>query len=281
MQVKTTICVQCGKELTQRQITCHQQFCSRQCYADSMKNDIPEVRCLTCGRVLSHGKAIRGHKYCSRDCASRGAMVLKRCAYCGKVLDVTVSNRSRYCSEECKLAIEKNRSRDNADEISGEAWGKFPLDNRYEVSTMGRVRNVKSQRIRVPMLTRCGYLKIMLHNQGSHKCFYVHRMVMETFCGFSDLEVSHINGKSIDNRLENLLYEDHKSNMQRAVMQGSMHGCVHHRLSDSQIMDIYFSKEKGVVLARQYGIAATTVCAIRKGRTLQKVVERYANKLSY
>ena len=85
----------------------------------------------------------------------------------------------------------------------------------YEVSTKGRVRNLRTGRIMKGIPTRGGYLQIGLFKNGERKRFYIHRLVLETFNPTDDetLEVNHINENVQNNRLENLEWTTHKKNM--------------------------------------------------------------------
>lgn len=118
-----------------------------------------------------------------------------------------------------------------------EEWRKY-RDMPYEVSNMGRVKslsrtfpmkNPKSgtwqkrtlkERIRKPQEDMSGYhILVLSHNnkQSTHK---IHRMVMEAFCGSSDLEVNHKNCVKTDNRLSNLEYVSRKENANHAKKMG-------------------------------------------------------------
>lgn len=59
-----------------------------------------------------------------------------------------------------------------------------------------------------------GHMLVRLFDEeGNGKTFGVHRLVMQTFVGFSDLVVNHINEIPYDNRLENLEYITSKENI--------------------------------------------------------------------
>ncbi len=79
----------------------------------------------------------------------------------------------------------------------------------YEVSSFGRVRNLKTKRILNLKTTQDGYKEICLHKQGNRKYIRVNRLVAFAFpeiCGkhFEGAVCNHINEKKQDNRAENL-----------------------------------------------------------------------------
>lgn len=56
----------------------------------------------------------------------------------------------------------------------------------------------------------------------------------------------------------------HWTRRHNGVLGGTKNGCA--KLSESQVLEIRASKEKGVVLAKMYGVSATTISSLRKGR---------------
>lgn len=96
----------------------------------------------------------------------------------------------------------------------------------YEVSNLGRVRSLgrpckakngstqlKRSRILTQEITIHGYCRVRLYDHdGNSKHFAVHRLVMATFIGESDLQVNHINEIKTDNRLINLEYVSQSDN---------------------------------------------------------------------
>lgn len=97
-------------------------------------------------------------------------------------------------------------------EFISEAWADIPgFNGKYRISTLGRVRNVKTGRI-----LRYGYKGTTLLypsvNLGG-RSYYVHRLVAKTFLGHvPGYEVDHINGHTFDSRLSNLRYVTPKQN---------------------------------------------------------------------
>jgi hypothetical protein len=96
----------------------------------------------------------------------------------------------------------------------------------YEVSNLGRVKSLQRVIIRSDGRKRTiqekfkegthskGYKRISLIDScGNVKHCYVHRLVMSTFVGYSDLYVDHIDGDKTNNCLENLRYATNSENL--------------------------------------------------------------------
>ena len=104
-------------------------------------------------------------------------------------------------------------------------WKSIPsYEDRYEVSSMGDVRNVKRGRNLRPYI-RSGYQSVKL-GKGS-KWRTVHRLVLLAFVGPSALHANHKNGRKLDNRLSNLEYCSQRANNIHAIQvlglrQGSL-----------------------------------------------------------
>lgn len=99
-------------------------------------------------------------------------------------------------------------------------------DGLYQVSDLGRVRSLgrtsnskngstqkKRKRILVQEITIHGYCRVRLYDKdGNSKHYAVHRLVLETFRGKSELQINHINEIKTDNRVTNLEYCTAKEN---------------------------------------------------------------------
>lgn len=102
-----------------------------------------------------------------------------------------------------------------------EQWAKIPDWPSYEVSNLGKVRNLLTSRVLKPAL-RSGYLYLVLcHHGKKHPSAAIHRLVAETFC-FKPLfpvtcEVNHKNGNKQDNRAQNLEWVTRSANQRHAA----------------------------------------------------------------
>ena len=83
----------------------------------------------------------------------------------------------------------------------------------YEVSSIGRVRNVVREKILTPSDSN-GYCTIGLRRDGKHKTKLVHRIVLEAFVGPcpDNMICRHLNCRRKDNRSKNLRWGTHKEN---------------------------------------------------------------------
>lgn len=119
-------------------------------------------------------------------------------------------------------------------DLPGEIWKEFYVgDLCYYASSLGRIKRGNSIvywnngkkvccRCLKPIilrgtLTTDGYIRISI---GKKKTFFVHRLIASCFIGSSFLEVNHINGNKLDNRLSNLEYVSRLDNMRHAKKTG-------------------------------------------------------------
>ena len=79
-------------------------------------------------------------------------------------------------------------------------------ENIYQVSNLGRVKNVNTSRILKQQVDHDGYFIITLRKGKAKKTYKVHRLVAETFIprNHKTLQVNHISGIKSDNSVSNL-----------------------------------------------------------------------------
>lgn len=86
-----------------------------------------------------------------------------------------------------------------------ETWKSIIDWPKYEVSTLGRVRNINGT-IKVPFISDQGYYKVQLFSRGKKKNHRVHRLVAKAFIPNLDnkIEINHKNLNKLDNSVSNL-----------------------------------------------------------------------------
>lgn len=96
-----------------------------------------------------------------------------------------------------------------------EIWKKYPLQEKYEVSNFGRVRNSEKKILRPAKNPQTGYLGVNI----CRKTTTIHRMVALAFIPNPEKkpQVDHINTIRTDNRLENLRWVTVSENMKNEI----------------------------------------------------------------
>lgn len=87
-----------------------------------------------------------------------------------------------------------------------ETFVKIEGFDNYEVSNLGKVRNIKSGRILKPSLNKNGYLRLWLCKNNKRKHLYLHRIIATAFIDNPDEKpcVNHIDENKLNNDLSNL-----------------------------------------------------------------------------
>lgn len=152
-------------------------------------------------------------------------------------------------------------------------------EGRYQISNLG---NVKSLIRKGKFLSQSdngrGYLKVRLFdNENKAKTWKVHRLVMLTFVGESEMTVNHKNGVKSDNRLDNLEYLSNEQNIKQAyhnslIGLGNEH--IHSKLSEGAVLICrasYAAGMSGRELARYAGVSEHTMRRIINRKTWQHI----------
>ena len=100
-----------------------------------------------------------------------------------------------------------------------EIWRPSPRYPKYEASSQGRIRYIKTGHILQPYRMRNGYLQVNL----SRRSVLAHIVVLEAFAGVrpEGHQASHLNGNRTDNRIENLVWETPLQNNRRKALHGT------------------------------------------------------------
>ncbi len=165
-------------------------------------------------------------------------------------------------------------------------------EDAYEVSDFGRVRSVNrvitridgrllplTGMIRAQHIGRGGYLQVSLSRDSTTRAARVHILVAKAFLSrpAGEVEVCHRNGNPRDNRVANLRWGTHKSNVEDAIRlgtfaRGSMRATA--KLSEESIPDVRRLAREGVSyneIGRLFGVHHATIRSAVIGRSWSHV----------
>jgi hypothetical protein len=103
-----------------------------------------------------------------------------------------------------------------------EIWKQIPFAHLYEASTLGNVRNSKTNKLlKIPNIENLKKKQTRVrigvkNNDNKHKGYYLHRLICETFIPNPNnyKEVNHIDCNPYNNNIVNLEWCSHKQNME-------------------------------------------------------------------
>lgn len=94
------------------------------------------------------------------------------------------------------------------------------FDGKYQISSLGNVRNIKTMKQLKSSKTQSGYCDVKLYdrNQRKNVHFRVHRLVATAFIDNPECKrtVNHIDGDKNNNTVSNLEWATHKENLRHA-----------------------------------------------------------------
>lgn len=162
----------------------------------------------------------------------------------------------------------------------------------YEVSNMGRVRSVErivrsrgaatriiKSKVLKPLAHSGGYQQASLSREGKMHRRFIHRLVLEAFCGKApvDFVACHNNGDPTDNRLDNLRWDSVAANSADKKRHGTQplgEKCPGSKLSVQDVQIIRARCGEGVSqrqVAQDFSIAQQTVSEIVSGQIWRHV----------
>ena len=151
-----------------------------------------------------------------------------------------------------------------------ELWQTVVVDDRYEVSNLGRVRNAKTGAV----LSSYGasVKKYPVVTLGHSDKRYVHVLVAEAFIGpRGDHQVCrHLNDNPLDNRSDNLAWGSQRDNMEDAARNGSIRKGEDLKVSKLKEADVYEIRRllaEGLTqsaIAKIFGVTQSAICRVNK-----------------
>jgi hypothetical protein len=150
-----------------------------------------------------------------------------------------------------------------------ETWHQIiDFDGVYEASDAGRIRNTSTGKVLAPIKNGPGYHYMNLCLRGVRFKVAVHRAVWAAFNGPipEGMEINHLNGDKLDNRLPNLQCCTHSENVRHSHRVlgrkfGGKLGADHSRalLTEADVLtirDIYAKRAMTqAAIARSYGVS--------------------------
>lgn len=104
--------------------------------------------------------------------------------------------------------------------MDDETWAPVhaPYSDKYEISTLGRIRRTETGRVMKTHAGNLGYIKCALILNGKTTLAYVHRLVARTFVpGDQSLDVNHKDMDKSNNRHTNLEWISHAENIRHGM----------------------------------------------------------------
>ena len=150
-----------------------------------------------------------------------------------------------------------------------ETFVKIDGFEKYEVSNLGKIRNVKSGRILKPRLTKNGYLEHLLYKNNKQKHLLLHRIIATTFIDNPEKkpQVNHIDENKLNNDLSNLEW--------CTIRENNIHGTRIKRIAEKRSIEVIqldlndniFNVFKSMVQAEQEtGVFASSIGACCSGK---------------
>lgn len=152
-------------------------------------------------------------------------------------------------------------------DLDNEIWkGVLDFPN-YQISSLGRIRNINSNRILRPSLT-CGYYKVRLSNKGIVKDYLVHHLVFKHFSKEKynvDLVIDHIDGNKLNNNFNNLRLLSRKENALMAYYKTNTNPAIKTVLQFDKDMNFIQEFQSVREAARCLNLDSSTISKVCRG----------------
>lgn len=165
-----------------------------------------------------------------------------------------------------------------------ELWKVIDDFPSYEVSNLGRVRNLKTKRVRKAVKHHSGYLQLnLVQEDKSKKVVSIHRLVAFAFCNppdnWKDLTVNHKDGIKENVEATNLEWVSLEDNLKHArdtflnIVKGSSNG--RSKLTEEDVLKIRGYYDNSLLsqkeLAIMYKVSKATINLIVNRKTWKHI----------
>lgn len=183
--------------------------------------------------------------------------------------------------------------------MNSEIWKDIEgYEKLYKVSNYGDVYSERKKIVLVKDNSDPRYMRTTLCKNGVCKRFSIARLVAKTFIPnpYNKKTVNHINGNGCDNNVSNLEWATQSENIKhkfyvlgykipqsvkdkRSLIRGNKHPSA--KLTENDVIKIkrkIMLGFKNVDLAKEYGVTAENICAIKTGKTWNWLEDKEVNK---
>lgn len=151
------------------------------------------------------------------------------------------------------------------------------FDGLFSVSSIGQIKNNKTNRILKPTINPTGYYFVIVRPYGRNggcKAFRVHREVAKAFIPNEENKptVNHIDGDKLNNSVKNLEWATHKEQVIHAHANNLTNppkgsNCKLSRLTDEQVTEILDNPHiRNIDFARRFNIDRSAISKVRSGK---------------
>lgn len=156
--------------------------------------------------------------------------------------------------------------------IENEVWKDIDgYEGIYQISNLGRVKNVTTNHIKTTFESNNGYLRVRLYKQDGGKNFSIHRLVAKSFISNPNCfkEVNHKDENVLNNTVQNLewcsrTYNNNYGDRNRKVSEKLSIPIV--RISQTGDISKYTSMHEASI---KTGLSLSHICNLCSGRRKQ------------
>lgn len=168
----------------------------------------------------------------------------------------------KSCSKRVKRKLTLHKTFTD-EELSCEEWKVFPHDERYQVSSLGRVKGPGGL-LRTPLCKKRNYEHISIGG----KQYLVHQVVLIAFVGPcpDGLVACHFDDDPTNNRLCNLRWDTMEANIRDKIRNGNARGRKP-KLTEEQRLKIAMLRHQGYSLkelSAEFGVNEGTISKISR-----------------